>query len=302
MNLNHITDKNLIEMAESNRSLERIATTESLHYLREIDTRRLFSTLGYPSIFEFAVKHLKHSEDEACRRISAMRLLREIPELETKINSGELTMTNLNQAQTLFRRKAKQDQKLTKQEKIDFISQIEGKSKRETEKIISEVSPEVYVPDRVRAISPSQILVSFAADAALIDKVERLKGLLAHSNPDISMGELTNWLCDIGIAALDKTTPAPARAKGSDQKFGRPLSKAAIRKAVWSRDNGSCQKCKSKYAVQIDHIKPKAMGGEDSLENLRLLCRKCNQRAAIEVYGRKKMGKFLYDRQVSYKI
>jgi len=301
MNLKDVTDKNLISLAEDNRAVERTTITASLHYLKEIESRRLFSTLGFPSLFDFSVKHLKYSEDEAYRRISAMRLLKEIPQIEDKINSGDLSLTNLNQAQSLFRREAKENRELTKSEKFDFLSKIEGKSKRETEKIVASVSPDVHIPDKIRAISQSQVLISYTADESLLAKLERLKGMLAHSHPNISLAELTDWLCDIGIAALDKTLPAPARVENADS-IGRPLSKSAIRKAVWKRDNGRCQNCNSDYAVEIDHIKPKALGGPDSLANLRLLCRSCNQRAAIEVFGRKKMTNFLSCPQTLYRI
>ena len=38
-------------------------------------------------------------------------------------------------------------------------------------------------------------------------------------------------------------------------------------------------------AELFDHIKPWALGGETSEENLRLLCRNCNQRESIERFG-----------------
>ncbi|MEK7357089.1 MAG: HNH endonuclease signature motif containing protein [Bdellovibrionota bacterium] len=38
---------------------------------------------------------------------------------------------------------------------------------------------------------------------------------------------------------------------------------------------------------------PFALGGPNELENLRLVCRSCNQRSAIEVYGVEKMENYI---------
>lgn len=48
------------------------------------------------------------------------------------------------------------------------------------------------------------------------------------------------------------------------------------RKIVFDRDNNSCLKCKIKDGLSIDHIKPLAKGGDNSINNLQTLCAKCN--------------------------
>jgi len=55
---------------------------------------------------------------------------------------------------------------------------------------------------------------------------------------------------------------------------------AAIKRAVWERDQGRCsyvdpttgRRCSSRHLLQIDHIRPWARGGEARLDNVRLLC------------------------------
>lgn len=51
----------------------------------------------------------------------------------------------------------------------------------------------------------------------------------------------------------------------------------AIKMAVWQRDNGRCQRCGSNYELQFDHIIPISLGGANTLENLQILCGKCNR-------------------------
>jgi 5-methylcytosine-specific restriction endonuclease McrA len=56
---------------------------------------------------------------------------------------------------------------------------------------------------------------------------------------------------------------------------------AAVRRAVWRRDQGCCcfvdrhsgQRCRSRYRLEIDHVVPFALGGANELINLRLHCR-----------------------------
>ena len=105
MNLSHLTDQSLLDKAAQLAKEERELLTAILHHLKGIERRRLFSSLGYSSLFDYAVKSLGFSCDQAFRRISAMRLLKELPQIEEKISSGKMTLTNLNLAQSLFKQK-----------------------------------------------------------------------------------------------------------------------------------------------------------------------------------------------------
>ena len=122
MNLNtseiaKMSDDSLDQRIETLICSERETLTSILHHLREAEPRRLFPKFGYSSLFEYATRRFGYSEDQAYRRISAMRLLRELPELETKIATGALSLTNLAQAQSLFRHEAKIGEKRSPERK-----------------------------------------------------------------------------------------------------------------------------------------------------------------------------------------
>jgi hypothetical protein len=91
----------------------------------------------------------------------------------------------------------------------------------------------------------------------------------------------------------------------SKTKFRMPGKSRFIsvhtKRIVWMRDQGQCthfdettgERCKSKFRLEIDHVKARGLGGSNETENLRLTCRAHNQLAAIKTYGLQTMNQFL---------
>ena len=76
MEIQKLTDDELLLEAKETVVDEERATQKVLKYLEEIERRKLYLARGYGSLFEFCVKELKYSEGSAGRRISSMRLIR----------------------------------------------------------------------------------------------------------------------------------------------------------------------------------------------------------------------------------
>ncbi len=73
MDLRNLKDQELLLRIESLVQKEREVLGEILHHLREIERRRLFSDLGYQSLFEYAVKKLGYADDQAALAVQAGR-------------------------------------------------------------------------------------------------------------------------------------------------------------------------------------------------------------------------------------
>lgn len=49
-----------------------------------------------------------------------------------------------------------------------------------------------------------------------------------------------------------------------------------MKATVWQRDGGACAQCRAMEYLEFDHIIPHSRGGATSINNLQLLCRRCN--------------------------
>ena len=274
MNLKTLTDDQLHENNLRNAREEREMLTRILHHLRETERRRLFSKYKCGSITEYAMTHMKYSGDQADRRVKAMRLLHDLPEIEEKVTSGALNLTNMALAQRLFQ-KEKIAGPVDRVRKTEILEQLENKTTREAEKIVFAINPEM---------KPKRNPLNFheIEDDELRGMLLHVKGLYAHSHPNLELPDLLKLICKNEI---EKKSHSPGAPKVNSQ--------AEIRRQVWARDNHRCRNCKSMHAVQEEHIIPRAKGGLYTLENICLLCRSCNQRSAIEHFGIKKMEKYL---------
>jgi hypothetical protein len=327
--LQKLSDKSLHEQLKGLVSQERGIQVQILTHLKEVERRKLFCDYKRSSLFEYAVTELGYSEAEAHRRIQAMRLMKEIPEVEDQLVSGQLSLTNAALAQGLFNRKKKQDLVPYKKfQKRQILSLVMGKSTRAAQRALFKYEPKAAVPkDQEREISDRHIELRMVIDLETKRQLDQVRSLLGAKGSSLTLNELVKYLAELGTAHLNAKkfgkrrskklendteeltstptatessttarTPAdamisPKTAEGlpvisvdRQNKNPRYISKA-LRFKLWTRDNGRCTNCGSQTNLQVDHIKPVALGGDSNFENLRLLCFNCNQRSAIRSFG-----------------
>ncbi len=328
-NINSLSDHELSLRIKELIQREREVLNQILDHLQEVEKRKLYLKMSYPSLFEYCTKELGYSESAAQRRISSMRLIKEIPEIKDKIQSGSLSLMTISLAQSFLRKEEKENKKIyTKTEKKNLISSLEKKSKREVEKALVEISPVAIFPkEKERALTPEAFEIRMQLTNEQIEKLRRLKIL----RPDLSSNsEALEWLLNRALKQID---PLEKNEKGSKKSEVETLedsfnfrtskcnslekkqcSKSLTSKAntskrryipqktkreVWQDANGQCEfvdsttgkRCSGKAFLQIDHIQPVSMGGGNKRQNLRLLCQQHNLFEATRIFGTKKISK-----------
>ncbi len=213
MNLKHFSNQSLLDNAKRLSNEERKITTEILHHLREIEARKLHLEMGYSSLFEYCLRELKYSESQAQRRISAMRLVKDLPEVEAKIKEGSLSLSNAAKIQSFIRQAYKDEKPLNLLEKKELVQKIENKSTRECELELIKLCPEpVIARSKERIISEEYTELKLTIKKDLKDKIDQVKNLLSHQNPEGALNKLLELMCDMVIKKKD---PSQRRASTS---------------------------------------------------------------------------------------
>lgn len=291
---------------------ERNVTISVLHCLQEVEARLLHAELGYSNIYEFCTKHLNYSNGAAHRRISAMRVLKtlsivEKAKTEKKIENGSLSLTNLS----LFYGFLKTEEKIAEriysdEQKLKLLRELEHLSRREAERKLASIQPKMLRNDSERVVTDDLTEIRFLADETLIQKLNRVREITAHTHARASYAQLLHKLADEYLKKHDPMMKEPApqkkatEAPSANDAGPKPIEKtkpsryipSAIRQEVWIRDNGRCtythaetqNRCGSKFGLEIDHIEPYAFGGKHEVANLRLLCRTHNALAAKKMF------------------
>lgn len=313
--LKKLSDSELLSQTQNLVTRERELTLEILRHLQEIEKRRLYNQYACSSLFEYCTRILQYSEAAASRRINSMRMLKELPETATDVESGALNLSTLSTVQTFIRREEKAGKTYSKEQKQELLVSVKNQSKREVEKILIQRSPESAIPsEKQRVVAADRIEVKVVLTEAQLKKLEKIRGLLAHQIPDGALAEVLEKMMEITLDKVDPvrkeertqarkektaTPPAEMPTQENSKQVSAPLSRK-----VWVRDQGRCthlddqgKRCNSQFKLQVDHILPVALNGPSELSNLRLLCAAHNQWAAIQKLGKKTMELYLTRRR-----
>jgi hypothetical protein len=166
--------------------------------------------------------------------------------------------------------------------------------------------PQQPFPERkLEPLSPDRFGVHFTADSEFRELLEEVRALASHSEPEGDLLRLMKRGLEAYQRELQKRRfgvgrkPRPlARVVGASRQADvalPPRSRhvpAELARAVYSRDGGQCtfcsidgRRCGARRFLQLDHAKPWAVGGESTLDNLRLRCRAHNLHSARRYFG-----------------
>jgi hypothetical protein len=288
-----LSDSELLKNIRIDAENERRSGLAVIHQLREIAFRRLDARRGHKSLHRFCMDELKYSSGSAWRRIKAMEALEDLPELEPRMEAGELTLANVSQVQEFRIQNTK-----SVEEKRAILDEVTGLSKREVERKLARIAPMPERPEKVRAISAEKTELRVNLDAETMAALDRVRDLIQHAHPGASYADIIAYLARMGAEKLDPAREPSRKIPPGENTQAIP---AAARREVWRRDQGQCtyqdpatgRKCGASALLQLDHIVPRAQGRGNETSNLRLRCRRHNLLAAIDALGSEKMRTFL---------
>ncbi len=279
------------EMTLSVKS-ERKITLHILELINLAERQRLPLERGFKDTYDWLIRGHGYSGGAANRRIQAARLLRDVPEVVPKVESGQVNLTTLWQAQKAIRAQQKTTgKKVSFSEKKMAIVKIEGKTSEVAERELN-----CLFPDGVKFSEKSVnkhngglgLYIELNSDEAA--ELNRSREVLSHALPGATLGQVIGRLAkefNNRKDPLRKPHLVATPQRGTTQ----------VRRNLVQVAGGACgfvdpltkRVCGSRYQLEIDHIVPRALGGTDDPSNLRCLCRNHNQLMAEVELGREFM-------------
>jgi len=132
-----------------------------------------------------------------------------------------------------------------------------------------------------------------------LEKFEAAKAALSHTHPGGRAEEILEAGLDLVLERQAKRNGLVQKPQEKERPCAPDHVPARVRRAVWERDGGRCQwplasggVCGSTVRVELDHIRPRALGGPSTTGNTRLLCKYHNDLAARQAFGDGWMDRF----------
>lgn len=327
-NLESLSVAELAEAARGKVGRERRVVCQFVLLLVEVDRRQVYRDLGFPSMFHWLTRGLGLSESSASKRIQVARVIVRLPSIRDRvvamIVSGDMHLAGLSLLSS----------HLTEENAVDILESAKGLTRQQMESLIASRFAEKVAPVKswIRIVDPGgpgercvpgdpQPWPSPPHPAesapAKDDQRSRCDGLrqAGPTQPGLAIRLAVTLVGDGAKDLLRLRELSPWRDPGQIihealalLRRARDLSSArlprAVQRQVFARDGNQCAfvsddgvRCPARGRLQIDHILPRAKGGDDEIGNLRLLCAAHNQLMAERHFGREFMREKIRARQ-----
>lgn len=214
-----MTDAELDRELRAAVTRERTSLVPMLRLIGEIDSRKAYLPMPFPSMFQYCTKRLNLIDNEAYLRIRTARAARRFPVILDRIRDGRASMSAV----------ARLAKHMTPANHRELLDRIEGRSFYEVLKIKAEFEGQADVPDRVRPIGRSspdiRVEIRFAADDAFVETLNRAKAVLWHKSP---YGKLEEIFAIALKDCLDKRDPMRRVARRRARESALEKNKAGV--------------------------------------------------------------------------
>ena len=296
--MNHPLHLKAISLAQDLKRIE----AELIDVLQKISASRLFKTMGYSSLFEYATKALGLTEGVAYGFISVSRKSNEVPALKEAIASGSVTVSQVRRVAAV----------MTVQNASELIQKVQSLTQKEIEREVARINPKTATPERAKYVTEERVELRFGASESFMKKLKRVQDLVAqkqraHAGYEASLETALDYYlekndpakraerilekkpnsessrsktdtCEATLSATILSSRTVGRNMNSDRSF-RVTLPAKTKHIVFRRDQGRCtfvhpngSRCDQARWLEVHHLRPVALGGDNSIDNLATLC------------------------------
>ena len=286
MNLNTLNKTELDQRIKNLAQKERHLLHEILLTIKEIDSRRTYLDLGFGSLHDYLVQGVGYSEGSAQRRIDAARLIKELPQIAEKIQSGEIKLNQISLVQKAAREVYKTHaQKVGAEHKLVLLEQLTHKNHSESQQQVAAFFDLPVLFGQVKKTQADEsVRLELTLSKEAYAKLKQAQDLLAHAVPTQDLAVLLEYLADkvikqkLGTGPKNKpkaVSPASAAAPETTATVAVKALSLAVKKQVLN-DQKCCQYkdaltgkiCGSTWLAQVDHKQAKWAKGSDEILHL----------------------------------
>ncbi len=331
LQLESISNEELLRRLSKLLQQSRWAESELVAHIGEVDRRRLYARVASPSMFAYCTEVLHLSESEAYLRILVGRSAREHPILLMMLGDGRLHLSGITKLAAHLT-EANRDTLLaravhkTKRQIEELIAELAPRpdvaakirklperrdkieptppSQQRPDVVVLPPAPPPQKPAVVEPLAPARFKVAFTASVELRDKLARLRVLMRSSVPDGDLAAIieeavTEKLERIEARRFGKTNAPRKSLEETDLSPSSRYIPAAVKRAVRERDGDRCRfvdkqgrRCSERDELEFHHLRPFGRGGDNSPQNIKLMCPAHNGYHAERDYGKEVMERY----------
>ena len=271
---------------------------------------------GYNSLYQYCLKALELTENQACDYIRVARKALEIPELQNDINKGVLSVSKARRIIPVAE----------SSNYLEWSAKAKSMSKRQLEKEIAHVNPRYNVKEHYQQMAKNLVQMQAPINQEVFNKLKRVQELLVDKHKkSIKTQDVLKELLDeylyrhdpqekakrsllrakkakekessekqragcpgkrqvtkfqkvpgLGQVKTELNIKKPVRSGPSNKRTTVPqrvkyqVLEQAMHKCQWVHKDGS--PCEEKVFLELHHKVPVSLGGENTPENLLVLC------------------------------